>query len=115
MQRSRVFQFLEKSHYECILKVYNAEINCKLSSIQQLNFLSTVQAMGIAALTRVTFELARVREIGMTRRRFRPGILHDRHQILQTTEGFSFTYAFILTYIELASSFTIYFMSLGVA
>ena len=27
MQRSKVFQFLEKSHYTCILKVYNAEIN----------------------------------------------------------------------------------------
>lgn len=27
MQRSKVFQFLEKSNYTCILKVYNAEIN----------------------------------------------------------------------------------------
>ena len=27
MQRSKVFQFLEKSNYTGILKVYNAEIN----------------------------------------------------------------------------------------
>ena len=27
MQRSKVFQFLEKLNYTCILKVYNAEIS----------------------------------------------------------------------------------------
>ena len=47
MQRSKVFQFLEKSNYTCILKVYNAEINISELYLEkrcmQVKFYSTTQ------------------------------------------------------------------------
>ena len=72
------------------------------------------EIQGKSTWVRTTFELARVREIGMTRR-----FVFARDFVRSALNFIDYTrflfYICLYSNIELASSFTIYFMSLGVA